>query len=582
MRTSRGRGARLALLLGLGAGLLAAGPAAASSPPTPGAPGIGDKLYPTLGNGGYDALHYDVDLRYATSDPAQPIDGTVTILARATQSLSRFDLDFGGDSVGRVSVDGRAARWSRSGDELVITPRSPLRDGRPFVVQVRDFTATPTEPDPDVLLSTAFFVTPDGSATAGQPDSTHAFLPSNDHPRDKASFTERFDVPAGTTAVGNGVQVAAWTRAGRSHTVFLQRQPMATELIQLAVGNYDRTPRGVHDGIIVRDLTPPSLTADLRPKLAQELPQLEWMQDRVGRYPFDAYGSFVVNTELGFALETQTLSLYDIPWFRDYDEGVWSPTMLHELSHMWFGDSVAPYEWSDVWLNEGHATWYELLWADEHGWVADDTGVDAATDLESFMKFVYAIQDQLRADERPARPAALGRRERRLQHQRLLRRRARPLRAAAGDRDAAVRAARARVGGAPPRRRRVVGRLQRARVADRRARSRPVPARVALRRHDARDAGPSGLDRRPRRRGGRPRGAGDPDAAGTAAPLAGPAGSLSARASPRCPPPVPPPRSASGRPARRAPRAPPAWPSRCRPCRTRSRPRGPSSCRAAR
>ena len=31
--------------------------------------------------------------------------------------------------------------------------------------------------------------------------------------------------------------------------------------------------------------------------------------------------------------------------------------MLHELAHMWFGDSVAPYEWSDVWLNEGHATW---------------------------------------------------------------------------------------------------------------------------------------------------------------------------------------------------------------------------------
>ena len=108
-RTSRGRGARLALLLGVAAGLLAAGPAAASSAPTPGAPGIGDKLYPTLGNGGYDALHYDVDLRYATSDPAQPLDGTVTILARATQALSRFDLDFGGTGVGE-RVGRRPAR----------------------------------------------------------------------------------------------------------------------------------------------------------------------------------------------------------------------------------------------------------------------------------------------------------------------------------------------------------------------------------------------------------------------------------------------------------------------------------------
>ena len=75
----------------------------------PGSAGLGDRLNPGIGNGGYDVLHYDLDLRYATSAPAQSIDGTVTILARATQSLSRFNLDFGGDSVGSVSVDGRAA-----------------------------------------------------------------------------------------------------------------------------------------------------------------------------------------------------------------------------------------------------------------------------------------------------------------------------------------------------------------------------------------------------------------------------------------------------------------------------------------
>src|ERR1700712_4492136 len=61
---------------------------------TPGSAGLGDRLYPTLGNGGYDALHYDLALRYATAKPSQGIDGTVTMLARATKSLSRFDLDF--------------------------------------------------------------------------------------------------------------------------------------------------------------------------------------------------------------------------------------------------------------------------------------------------------------------------------------------------------------------------------------------------------------------------------------------------------------------------------------------------------
>ena len=48
--------------------------------------------------------------------------------------------------------------------------------------------------------------------------------------------------------------------------------------------------------------------------------------------------------------------------------------MLHELAHQWFGDSVAPYEWSDVWQNEGHASWYEFTYAEEHGFLNDDTG----------------------------------------------------------------------------------------------------------------------------------------------------------------------------------------------------------------
>src|SRR5690242_4339526 len=117
--------------------------------PSPGSAGIGDRLFPTLGNGGYDVQHYDLDLRYATSAPSQGIDGTVTILAKATQSLSRFDLDFAGDSVGGVSVNGLPAKFARDGEDLVITPKLPLLKGLPFVVQVSHYTAHPVEPDPN-------------------------------------------------------------------------------------------------------------------------------------------------------------------------------------------------------------------------------------------------------------------------------------------------------------------------------------------------------------------------------------------------------------------------------------------------
>src|SRR3954468_9057575 len=393
------------------AALALAAPASAHAfdRPTPGAAGIGDRLFPTLGNGGYDVQHYDLDPRYAPSAPSQGIDGTVTILARATQSLSRFDLDFAGDGVGGVSVNGQRATFTRpaGSDELVITPRHPLPKGLPFIVQVSHYTAHPSEPNPEELLSTAFFTTPDGSATAGQPDSTPVYLPSNDHPRDKASFTIRFDVPAGENALANGVRATKWTAGGRSHYIYVQRQPMATELVQLAVGSYTSIPRGVHDGIVVRDAIAPSLSDLLADKLPSELDHLDWMQARVGDYPFDAYGSLVVDATLGFALETQTLSLYDKPWFDGTygGRGVWEPTMVHELSHMWFGDSVAPYSWDDVWLNEGHATWYQWTFAEPRGELAE-TFAGFATLVDS-MQFVYSISDILRAQDGPvARPVS--------------------------------------------------------------------------------------------------------------------------------------------------------------------------------
>jgi hypothetical protein len=66
------RPSRLALVLALALSMLiAVAPARAGGPPSPGAAEIGDRLFPGLGNGGYDVLHYHLDLRYARSDPAR-------------------------------------------------------------------------------------------------------------------------------------------------------------------------------------------------------------------------------------------------------------------------------------------------------------------------------------------------------------------------------------------------------------------------------------------------------------------------------------------------------------------------------
>src|SRR3954453_10716397 len=124
-------------LVPLALALLAiAAPAAHGWPgrPTPGAPGGGDPLFPGLGNGGYDVRHYTLDLAYRSTASVQTVPGLVTIQARATQSLSRFNLDFSGDSVDFVTVNRSRAGFWRQGEELVIAPRRPLCHGRRFTV----------------------------------------------------------------------------------------------------------------------------------------------------------------------------------------------------------------------------------------------------------------------------------------------------------------------------------------------------------------------------------------------------------------------------------------------------------------
>jgi aminopeptidase N len=364
---------------------------AGGSRPSPGASGLGDRLYPLLGNGGYDVQNYDLSLRYPAKDPKQTVSGDVTITAVATQSLSRFDLDFGGDAVARVSVDGRSATFSRDGGELVVTPRHYLSKGHRFTVTVSGFRATPIEANADSPVG--FVTTQDGTVLAGQPDSAHLLFPSNDHPSDKATYTITLTEPVGWTGTANGVLVRNRTGHGYVSSTYRESKPMASELVQVAVGDFVVQKRPPVGGTSIRDVVPRRLAATILPRADQERQHITWLENQVGRYPFEDYGSLVIDADLGFALETQTLSLYDTGLFGAPDY-VLGPVMVHELTHQWFGDSVAPESWSDVWQNEGHATWYELLYSEESGTFSQYKRGYA--DREAYFKHVYANGDRYR------------------------------------------------------------------------------------------------------------------------------------------------------------------------------------------
>jgi aminopeptidase N len=345
----------LRTLLLAGALLVATAGAAAAADFTPGSSGLGDPFFPDGGNGGYDVANYSLKLAY---DPATDVlEGRAVVTARATQNLSRFDLDLRGFEISRLTVDGAAASFTRSGQELVITPAAGIRSGSTFRVAV-DYRGVPEViRDPDTSIE-GWIPTDDGAFVVGEPQGSPGWYPCNDNPRDKATFDFAVTVPEGLTAMANGILVSSTTSGGRTTWVWKEDDPMATYLATSTLGRFDLTTSTMANGLPVYIAVDPQLA---KGQVLSKLPEaVEFYTSIYGPYPFNSVGAIVDSAKVvGYSLETQTKP--NFPYVPN------EATLVHEISHMWFGDSVTLTQWPDIWLHEGFATWSEWIWSEHQG-----------------------------------------------------------------------------------------------------------------------------------------------------------------------------------------------------------------------
>jgi aminopeptidase N len=343
-----------------GALLLApTGPAAAGF--SPGAAGLGDPMFPLAGNGGYDVGNYSLTLDYTPA--GNQLTGNVVITARATQNLSRFDLDLRGFSITDLLVNGVAATYTRDGQdhskyqELVVTPAAGLVQGKTFTVTV-GYTGTPSVvTDPDQSIE-GWVPTDDGAFVVNEPQGSPAWYPVNDNPRDKATYDFRVSVPAGLTVMANGVLVSQSTSGGKTTWIWQESDPMAPYLATTTLGKFDLTISKTSAGIPSYVAVDPQLA---KGQVLSKLPEaVDFYTSLYGPYPFDAVGAIVDSAKVvGYSLETQTKP--NFPYVPN------EATLVHELSHMWYGDSVTLTQWPDIWLHEGFATWSEWIWSEHQG-----------------------------------------------------------------------------------------------------------------------------------------------------------------------------------------------------------------------
>ena len=324
---------------------------------SPGSAGLGDPMFPNAGNGGYDVQNYNLKLDYTPS--SNQLAATALITARATQGLSSFDLDFRWPQSGiaRVLVNGKPAAFARSGEqELVVTPKSGLSAGSKFAVTV-DYAGTPlVVTDPDTSIE-GWIPTDDGAFVVNEPQGSPAWFPCNDNPRDKATYDFSITVPNGITAMANGVLVSSTTSGAKTTWVWKEAEPMATYLSTTTLGRFDLTTSTIGNIQSYVAVDPQLAKGQVLDKLPAAV---EFYSSIYGPYPFSSVGAIVDSAKnVGYSLETQTKP--NFPYVPN------EATLVHELSHQWFGDSVTLTQWPDIWLHEGFATFSEWIWSEHEG-----------------------------------------------------------------------------------------------------------------------------------------------------------------------------------------------------------------------
>lgn len=315
---------------------------------------------------GIDVVDYALTLDLP--DRGAVIDGRAVLSVRRSAKVDTLVLDLVALRVDTVLVDGRAVRFTRTDSTIRVPIDGVASDSFSVAVRYRG------EVRDGLIIRT------DSSArwTAfgdNWPNRARNWIPSVDHPSDKATVTWTVRAPSERTVVANGElmeETPLVARGGggpRTLTRWREARPIPVYLMVIAaaplvyydlgragcgVGEFDACVRqSVYVAPELRDYLPGPF------EKAAEIVRL--FSELVAPFPYEKLAHVQSSTRYG-GMENAGAIFYSDAAFRR--RSVRPGLIAHETAHQWFGDAVTAREWAHVWLSEGFATYFAELWVE--------------------------------------------------------------------------------------------------------------------------------------------------------------------------------------------------------------------------
>lgn len=268
--------------------------------------------------------------------------------------------------ISNVVASAKIQAWQYDDEELVVTFAKPIAVDTATSLEIH-YAAQPSRG--------LYFRTPEMGYKAGD---THLFTqgeaiearywyPSFDHPNEKFTSEITCRVPQDMIALSNGRLLSRELDSQTGLMVFRWRQdqPHVNYLISLVAGHFSKL-EDQHRDVPLAFYTLPSAFNQASNSFRSTREIMAFFEKEIGvPYPWARYDQVCVNDFVAGGMEnTSMTTLTDSTLFSADTENLSESEGLvaHEMAHQWFGDLVTCKDWSHLWLNEGFATYYEMLY----------------------------------------------------------------------------------------------------------------------------------------------------------------------------------------------------------------------------